>query len=331
MSEDSQIRSDVAVIVPCYNVASYLQRALNSVFAQTFSNFHIYAVDDGSTDGTLSVLEANAPRCSFVSQSRCGPAAARNRAIHMSNSPFIAFLDADDEWLPQKLERQIALMKQDPTLGLVCSACLVRALSGKTHVISSPPPVRGPGRLFHHLARNCFVFAPTVVVRRPCLEEVGYFNESLAVCEDFNLWLRIAANWSIAYLPEALAITHKRTGSLSESIPPEERLKNGVYALEHVQASCSRLSPTETQALRYALAERFYFYGSLLLHTGPKESSRAKLLAALKLRPACWRGLLKLFLSFLPSGASASFMAAAKKLAGWCSRNSTQLKPRDIC
>ncbi|MGB2634474.1 MAG: glycosyltransferase family A protein [Candidatus Acidiferrum sp.] len=305
VSRDSQIRSDVAVIVPCHNVASYLQRALNSVFAQTFSDFHIYAVNDGSTDGTARVLEANASRCSFVFQPQFGPAAARNRAIQMSNSSFIAFLDADDEWLPQKLERQITLMKQDLTLGLVCSACFVNEPGGDARVTSAPQSLLGSGKVFRQLARNCFVFTPTVVVRRRCLEEVGYFNESLAVSEDFNLWLRIAAKWRIACLPEALAIAHKCSGSLSENISPADRLKNGVAALEHVRSSCLQLSPAEAQASHRALAERFYLYGSFLLYSGAKESSRPELAAALKLRPAYWKALLKLFLSFLPTPAFA--------------------------
>jgi cellulose synthase/poly-beta-1,6-N-acetylglucosamine synthase-like glycosyltransferase len=330
VSRDSQIRNEVDVIVPCHNVASYLQRALNSVFVQTFSDFHIYAVNDGSTDGTVRVLEANASRCSFVSQPRAGPAAARNRAIYMSRSPFIAFLDADDEWLPQMLERQIAFIKQDQTLGLVCSACFVSEPGGETRVMSPPQSTPGAGKLFRQLACNCFVFTPTVVVRRLCLEEVGYFNESLAVSEDFNLWLRIAAKWNIASLPEALAITHKRPGSLSGSISPGKRLQDGVAALEHAQSSCLHLSPAERQALRHTLAERFYFYGSFLLHTGAKRSSRPELATAFKLRPTYWRALLKLFLSFLPSPASASLIALSTKLAGRFFRNSTQLEQRDI-
>jgi GT2 family glycosyltransferase len=330
VSSDSQIRADVAVIVPCHNVVSYLQRALDSVFAQTYRDFHIYAVNDGSTDSTAQVLEANASRCTFVSQPQFGPAAARNRAIHLSESPFIAFLDADDEWLPEKLECQIALMMQDRTLGLVCSACFVSEPGGDTRVISAPKSVPGSGKLFGELARNCFVFTPTVVVRRRCLEEVGYFTESLAVSEDFNLWLRIAAKWNIACLPEALAITHKRSGSLSESISPAERLKNGIAALEHVQSSCPQLSPAEAQVLHHALAERFYFYGSFLLHSGAKESSRPELAAALKLRPAYWKALLKLLLSFLPTPALVFLMAVSRKLSGRFSRQPNQLKPQDV-
>jgi hypothetical protein len=162
------------------------------------------------------------------------------------------------------------------------------------------------GRLFAHLARNCFVFTPTVVVRRQCLEEVGLFNESLTVSEDFNLWLRIAARWEIAIVPEVLAIAHKRPGSLSASISPEKRLRSGVASLHHVTATCPHLSSIEHHALRLALAERIYFYGSYLLSIGAKEASRENLASVLKLQPTHWRALAKLALSFVPCAAPAA-------------------------
>ncbi len=294
------MRSEVSVVVPCYNVEPYLQRALDSVYAQTYRDFHIYCVDDGSTDGTLQVLKTNARSCTIVCQPHAGPAGARNRAIRLADSAFVAFLDADDEWMPSKLERQIAVLKQDPTLGLVCSLCLVSERANGRRAVFSADGVPGCGRLFQDLVRNCFVFTPTVVVRRRCLEDVGLFNEALPVSEDFDLWLRIAARWKIALLPETLAITHKRPGSLSASISAEERLRTGIATLEHVQSSCPELWPSERRALRRALAERIYLYGSFLLSTGEKGLSRRKLICALKYQRTHWRAIAKLGLSFLP-------------------------------
>jgi cellulose synthase/poly-beta-1,6-N-acetylglucosamine synthase-like glycosyltransferase len=296
------IQREVAVVLPCYNAEPHLQRALDSVFVQTYPDFHVYAVDDGSTDRTAKILESNAHRCSFLSQPNAGPAAARNRAIRMSDSPFLAFLDADDEWMPHKLEHQIALLKHDSTLGMVCSGCLpVEARSeNRANPIANSTPLSG--RLFQNLVLNCFVFTPTVVVRRRCLEQVGLFDESLPVCEDFNLWLRIAARWQVAFMPVPLAVTYKRPASLSASISPEKRLKAGVAALTNVQSACPDLSPAESDALRIALAERHYFHGSFLLATGANRHSRRSLISALKLQPTRWKALAKLGLSFLPTG-----------------------------
>jgi cellulose synthase/poly-beta-1,6-N-acetylglucosamine synthase-like glycosyltransferase len=292
---------EVAVILPCYNVERYVQRALDSVFAQTYKDFHVYAVDDGSTDGTAEILASYTPHCSVVTQPNAGPGAARNRAIRMSDSPFVAFLDADDEWMPHKLERQVALLKQDDTVGMVCSGCLSVDAFGEGWYDTAANSTARSGKLFRDLALNCFVYTPTVVVRRTCLEEVGLFEESLPVCEDFNLWLRIAARWNIAFTPAPLAITHQRPASLSASISPEKRLRAGVDALTNVQSACRGLSTLESKALRTALAERHYFFGSFLLTTGANGLCRSSLISSLKLQPTRWKALAKLGLSFLPA------------------------------
>lgn len=300
LSGSPPMQNEVAVVLPCYNAETTLQRALDSVYAQTYKDFHVCAVDDESSDRTLLVLAENAHRCSYVSQVHRGPAAARNRAIRMSNSPFLAFLDADDEWLPLKLERQISLLKDQPNIGLVCSRCVLgRSTNGASRIFRDDVP--RSGRLFQTLALNCFVFTPSVVIRRACLDEVGLFQESLPVSEDFNLWLRIAARWSIAYLPEPLAIVHKRPGSLSSTIPDAERLRSGIAALQDVQANCGHLSSLEAGALREALAKRFYFYGSFLMKSGAKRACRRALTASLKLEKSNWRALAKLAMSFLPA------------------------------
>lgn len=299
----SPTRSEVAIIVPCFNVEDHLPRALESVFSQTYQDFGVYAVDDNSTDETAQVLKNNADRCISVFQQHAGPAAARNRGIRMSESPFVAFLDADDEWLPHKLERQIAILKKNPDLGMVCSLCAVGSARNTDGAHLRVRDIPESGRLFQYLVRRCFVFTPTVVVRRQCLDEVGLFNESLPVSEDFNLWLRIAGRWDIAIVPEVLAITFERPGSLSVSTSPEERLRSGVSALKDVQSRCLGLSSVERRALRIALAERLYFYGSYLLSAGATRASRENFLSALKLQPSHWRAYAKLGLSFLPADA----------------------------
>jgi glycosyltransferase involved in cell wall biosynthesis len=248
----------------------------------------------------MQVLEQYKHRCIPISQTHAGPAAARNRAIRSSTSPLIAFIDADDEWLPDKLERQIALLRQNKSLGMVCSLCIIRESAGKETVYRLTDNVPHIGKLFQYLVRNCFVFTPTVVVRRRCLEETGLFNEALPVSEDFNMWLRIAARWELAIVPDALTIVNRRPDSLSVRIDPEQRLRTGMVSLEHVRSTCPTLSPVEQRALRLALAERVYFYASYLLSNGSKSAARQHLLSSLKLQPTHWRALTKLALNFLP-------------------------------
>jgi glycosyltransferase involved in cell wall biosynthesis len=298
-----QIRSEVDVIVPCYNVQPYLPRALHSVFSQTFTDYRLCAVDDGSTDGTAEILQRYAHSCTFASQPHRGAAAARNRAIRMSASPFIAFLDADDEWLPGKLQRQVDVLEKNPSLGLVCSLCFFGHDQQRHPGTSESSAIARSGRLFRQLLLDCFVFTPTVVVRRECLKEVGLFNESLAVSEDFNLWLRIASRWDISFLPEVLAVTHTRPGSLSSATSLFQRARDGVAALKHVRSSCPTLSGNDSRALRRVLAERHYTYGSVLLSSSIETASRRQFTSAIKLQPTHWKAIAKLALSLLPASA----------------------------
>jgi glycosyltransferase involved in cell wall biosynthesis len=304
---------EVVVVVPCYNAANYLPRALDSILAQTHTDFRICVVDDGSTDKTANILERYSGHAPHFRQEHAGQAAARNRGIRMSSSPYIAFLDADDYWLPQKLERQIAVLEQNPRVGLVCSDCATikdGTLAG-TYLGSNKAP--SAGKLFERLTRDCFVFTPTVVVRRKCLEDVGLFHESLAVSEDFNLWLRIAARWEIAVVPEVLAVRETRPEGLSLSTRPEVYLENGIAALENVELSCPELSRDEGRALKKAIAERFYVYGSHLLASGLRRESRANLAKALQRRPAHSRAWIKWGLSFLPGSAFRGLMEGRRR------------------
>jgi glycosyltransferase involved in cell wall biosynthesis len=290
----------VAVVLPCYNAGPYLVRALESVLEQTYADFQLCLVDDGSTDDTANILKRYSDYGVQVRQEHAGQSAARNRGIGMSSAPYIAFLDADDYWLPVKLERQIALLEQNPRVGLVCTDCATINKGESSGAYFGGTRVPTSGKLFERLTRECFVFTPTVVVRRKCLEEVGLFNESLVVSEDFNLWLRIASQWEIAVIPEVLAVRDTRPEGLSMSTRPEVYLKNGIAALENVRSTCHGLSPSEARALQKAIAERYYVYGSHLLAAGARDRSRTKLSKALRGWPTHWRAWVKCGLSFLP-------------------------------
>jgi glycosyltransferase involved in cell wall biosynthesis len=312
---DSSPPREVSVVLPCYNAASYLARALDSVLAQTDTDWGLCAVDDGSTDETANILEQYSNDVLHFRQPHAGQAAARNRGIRMSDSPYIAFLDADDYWLPNKLERQVAVLRQNPNVGLVCSDCATLKEDKLAGAYFESATVPRTGKLFERLARECFIFTPTVVVRRKCLEDVGLFNESLVVSEDFDLWLRIAARWEIAVVPEVLAVRDTRPEGLSSTTRPEIYLENGIAALESVKSACKGLSPGESRALQSAIAERYYVYGSYLLASGVRNESRTKLADALRRQPAHFRAWIKLGLSFLPIGVSRRLMEARRTLA----------------
>jgi glycosyltransferase involved in cell wall biosynthesis len=308
MQSSAQMRKEVAVVIPCYNAEPCLERALKSVLAQTYRNFCFYAIDDGSTDGTAMVLQSYASHGVCTYQIHAGQAAARNHGIQASESPYVAFLDADDEWLPEKLEKQVALLDRDPAIGLICSACAPGEGNPGNDFRYETAHLPRSGRLFEQLVRDCFVFTPTVMVRRRCLEQVGLFDEALAVGEDFNLWLRIAARWKIEVVPEVLAIRHWRAVSLSSSTDPSLRLLSGIANLEKVRSVCSELTSREKRALNQTLGEQKYRYGSYLLSRGERLASRTQLISALALRISNWRAIAKLGLGLLPVSVSHTFV-----------------------
>lgn len=289
-----------AVVIPTYNCALHLRRALYSVAAQTYQDIDVVVVDDGSTDGTEAYSTYMPSDWLMIKQTHSGPAAARNRGIAASSSKYVAFLDADDIWLPEKLELQIELLERQPEVGLVCSYCSSIGSDGVGGGLVRAPSLQ-PGNQFEYLLRDCFIFTPTVVVRRECLEEVGGFNGNLKTSEDFNLWLKITTRWQIAIVPEVLAARYLRPDSISSITTPEESCRGNILALEDVRSSKLPLTRSEVIALRAALGSRHYTYGSMLFARRSMKDARHHLWKAWRYRSSNWRALLKLVCSVLPA------------------------------
>jgi glycosyltransferase involved in cell wall biosynthesis len=300
-AESSSTR--VAVVIPTHNCAPYLARALDSVFAQTYRNLYVVVVDDGSTDNTDGVLRGYGERGIFLKQPHSGPGAARNRGIRASDGTYIAFLDADDVWLPTKLERQIELLERQPHLDLVCSDFSLRGGLAPTQSYLNGLRLHADALVFERLLRNCPVCTSTVVIRRRCLDDVGLFNESLTVSEDLNLWLRIASRCELALIPEVLVTKYARNENLSSATSLERKLSDIVTALEDLILSCPAMSQHQRSEIDTVLADRYYDYGSQLLSSRATRAGRRELAAALRYRKLHWRAMAKLGGSFLPATA----------------------------
>lgn len=314
MPNDTNLRAEVAVIIPCYNAAPYLCRALDSVFAQTHRDLCIYAIDDGSTDDTALVLRSYGSRVISIRQPHAGQAAARNRGIRQSNSPYVAFLDADDEWVPEKLERQLKVLRDAPRMGMLYSDCATRGTGrfDNSYFASAGTPVEG--RMFEQFLKTCSVFTPTVMLRRECLDDIGLFDESLPVGEDYNLWLRIASRWEVGVIPEVLAIRHLTPGSFTLTTSRSRVAGTVIAVFEQAMRACTGLSPQDRRALRLATAERYYCYGSHLLVDGDRRSSRQQLLQAWHYGLRDWRCITKLGLGFAPHGLVAMLLRLREHL-----------------
>ncbi len=199
----------VSVIIPTYNRAGLVQEAVASVLAQTYQDFELLVVDDGSTDGTPETLEAYGGAIRVLRRPhRKGVSAARNRGSSAATGEWLAFLDSDDLWLPEKLARQMAYLAAHPRLLLSQTeeTWVRRGLR-----VNPPRSHRKEGgRIFLRSLERCLVSPSAVILHRRLLEEHGGFDESLPAAEDYDLWLRLTWRYDVGLLPEPLII--KRGG-----------------------------------------------------------------------------------------------------------------------
>ena len=209
--------SSVSVIIPTFNCGPYIGGALKSVAAQNYRDLEIIVVDDRSTDDTFEMVTASGIPCRYVrNEGVQGPAGARNFGIRQSEATYLAFLDADDQWLPHKLERQIQELDADHSL---------LAIGGQMIPWDSTLPKTNDDRPGSQLLVQKFSFAemvvknrlatPTVVCRRDAVTTAGGFDESMHISEDYDLWLRLSRVGSVGRLETPMAIFRQRSDGAS--------------------------------------------------------------------------------------------------------------------
>ena len=192
----------IAVIIPTYNRSHTLRRALDSVNNQTVRPSEICVVDDGSTDETEQLLSRHYPQVNYVYQSNAGVSSARNAGVALTRGHWLAFLDSDDEWMPNKLERQLQEINSNNTFPLVhCDEIWIR---NGVRVNAMHKHQKAGGEIFERCLPLCVISPSAVMIKRRLFEEVGGFDESLPACEDYDLWLRICSRHPVLYIEEAL-------------------------------------------------------------------------------------------------------------------------------
>src|ERR1700735_1878481 len=195
----------VSVIIPVYNGASTIDRALKSVFDQTFKDFEIVICDDGSTDETPSVLAQWGEKIRVVRQANRGLPAARNAAVAASRGELLALIDHDDEWLPQKLELAVAAMRADPAAALLYSDKIVVNEASEEFRLSEVRPDTAHAPTMDEMLTRIWPITPsTVVMRREAFDRAGGFCEQLISAEDIHFWLLMREQGHFIYIPEKL-------------------------------------------------------------------------------------------------------------------------------
>jgi glycosyltransferase involved in cell wall biosynthesis len=255
----------VSVIIPTFNRWPLIRDAVDSVLTQSFRDFELIVVDDGSTDDTSKELAKMAPRLRCVTTTRGGVSAARNFGVGRARGRYIAFLDSDDLWLARKLEKQVAFMERDSSIEI----CQTEEIWIRNGIRVNPKAIhRKPsGDIFAPSLELCLVSPSAVMMTQDLFEKVGGFDETLPVCEDYDLWLRIAAEHRVPLLDDALVV--KRGGhadQLSRSIWGMDRYR--IVALQKILRS--GLLDDERKAAALAVLRR----KAMILARGARKRGR---------------------------------------------------------
>lgn len=245
----------VDIIIPFYNRKALVKRAIKSVQNQSFQDWKLWMVDDGSSDGAIEELkkEFESQKIQFIQLDKNqGVSAARNQGIKLGHNSWVAFLDSDDEWLPQKLEKQMQYLKQYPETVLIhCNETWVK----DNKVVKQKKKHKKPeGRAFNACVLLCCISPSATVIRRKVLESLDFFREDFPVCEDYDLWLKVTSKFDIAFLEESLLIKHGgHKDQLSRAYPIMDywRVKALAPYLTNVDLSLS-----ERQQVKQVLLER---------------------------------------------------------------------------
>ncbi|HEY9676170.1 MAG TPA: glycosyltransferase [Waterburya sp.] len=244
----------ISVIVPAYNAERTVLETITSVLNQTFSDFELIVINDGSTDRTIELLNTvNDPRLKVFSYPNGGLSAARNRGISQASGEFIAFLDADDLWSADKLELQLAALQQNPEAGVAYSWNYCMDEQGESFY--ADPPIFATDQVYAQLLMDNFIVnGSNCLIRRQAVESVGEFDKEVAGSADWDYWLRLALHWPFVVVPKHQVFYRISSGSMSANVEFMERCNLRVIEKTFQSA------PPEMQSLKNQSLARSYRY-----------------------------------------------------------------------
>ncbi|MFV0422321.1 glycosyltransferase family 2 protein [Oleidesulfovibrio sp.] len=284
----------VSVIMPVYNTEAYLAEAVQSVLDQDFTDFELLVLDDGSPGDAGAVLsQFDDARIRYLRHENMGPGYTRNRGIRESLGRYVAFLDSDDAWMPDKLSRQVALLDAQPEYDVVYTQR--RNMDAESRPVHGHTPRLHSGFVLNELYVDSFVCMSSTMVRRSIFEDVGYIDETLRMSEDFEFWLRVACRHRFLAIDEPLVRYRVHGGQVSQKVAERVRVVWEIRADFNKQSGqfVSRRARMRARALHFAgratraaaagnKGQAVWLYLRALAHYPPDE-------------PA-WRGLIKTLL-----------------------------------
>lgn len=276
---------NVSVIIPAYNAESYLSCAMDSVLSQTIDGIEIIIIDDGSSDGTKKIIsqyrERYPKQIRDFYQENAGAASARNKGFEEAKGRYIAFLDADDVWLPKKLEKQIALLDKKPGAGFVyCDNDFVDSMGNVlTNYIRKIKLIRGD--ILPDLFLDFFLITSGVVMRKECAESIENFNENLKVSEDYEYFLRLAEKFECDVLEEKLFKRTVRADSLSRQNPTLDATMDARILSNFVQKR-PRFYRLNKSRVETRLADAYFTIAYHFLENGKNRLALTNFIASLR-------------------------------------------------
>ena len=281
--------SRVSVVVPTFNRKETLPRALESIQRQTYDDLETIVVDDGSTDGTRALISEQFQSITYIKhKENSGGSAARNTGIQAATGRYIAFLDSDDEWKPEKIERQVEyLQRRDEEWGAVYTG-FEKVRNGKTEFVRSPSAA---GDIYkRQLSRDFVGPTSTVLVRKRCFDAVGGFREDLPARQDYEMWLRISKEFEFGHVDDLLTILH--TDSLHRiSEATERRIEAHEMLIAEIKQEISALPKVKQNEI---IALQYYTLARYCQKNGVNGLARKYFVKSLRLTPSkvrSWAGI----------------------------------------
>jgi len=275
----------VSVIIPTYNRKHTLKRAIQSVYMQSLLPYEVIVVDDGSNDGTKEWVKQKYPNVKYIYQKNSGVSSARNKGIKIARGDWIALLDSDDEWLPNKLNEQTNKIKSNLDVKILHSNEIwirngVRVNQMKKHKKSG-------GYIFEKCLDICRISPSSVMLKKEIFDYIGTFDESLKVCEDYDLWLRITSKYPVCFLDIPLI---KKYGGHSDQL---SRAHDGIefYRIQSLQKILESkiLSKLQTSLAINMMVNKMNIYAS-----GLEKRNKNEELSKLKKNIQYWTNMMEL-------------------------------------
>jgi len=310
----------VSVIIPTYNREKFVTLAIDSVINQTFKDYELIVIDDGSTDNTKNVLKQYNAKIHYIYQNNSGVSAARNAGIKVARGEWLAFLDSDDEWMPEYLECQMQRAKEEPKIRMHMTNSIKMEISGKKintfenkillHKFDKTPYIIIE-RPFLFVIRNHIAMPITTVICRNSLLSTGMFNEDLTIYEDMDLIARMSLGGPLGIYERPLALYYHRDESTKKLT--DQYFKKAIFSRMSLNtvynnlAHDKRLNSYEKHALQQIRSSNQRSIGNLLLEKREKIKARNFFKSAFIIYPSA-KSLLKYLITYLPTKITFSFI-----------------------